>query len=67
MVSGMNPDTTTIAYWEMLNEIDFEHHWTPQQYTKFYDVVTAAMLKVDPNLKFMALATCSAVERPGDV
>lgn len=45
-----------IAYWEVLNEIEFEHHWTPEAYTRFYDVVTAAMLKVDPNLKFMALA-----------
>ena len=53
-----------IAYWEMLNEIDFEHHWTPQQYTKFYDVVTAAMLKVDPNLKFMALALAAPSKDP---
>jgi hypothetical protein len=45
-----------IAYWEVLNEIDFEHHWSPQGYTRFYDAVTAAMQKVDPNLKFMALA-----------
>ena len=45
-----------IAYWEVLNELDLEHHWTPEMYTKFYDVVTAAMLKVDPNLKFMSLA-----------
>jgi len=53
-----------IAYWEMLNEIDFEHHWTPQQYTKFYDVVTSAMLKVDPNLKFMALALAAPSKDP---
>ena len=53
-----------IAYWEMLNEIDFEHHWTPQQYTKFYDVVTAAMLKVDPNLKFMALGLAAPSKDP---
>ena len=45
-----------VAYWEVLNEIDFEHQWTPETYTRFYDAVTAAMLKVDPNLKFMALA-----------
>lgn len=45
-----------IAYWEVLNEIDFEHHWTPQQYTKFYDAATVAMRKVDPKIKFMALA-----------
>jgi glycosyl hydrolase family 39 (putative alpha-L-iduronidase) len=53
-----------IAYWEMLNEIDFEHHWTPQQYTKFYDVVTSAMLKVDPNLKFMALGLAAPSKDP---
>jgi hypothetical protein len=45
------------AYWEVLNEIDFEHHWTPEAYTKFYDAVTAAMLKVDPELKFMAVSS----------
>lgn len=45
-----------IAYWEVLNEIDAEHRWTPEGYTKFYDAVTAAMRKVDPQLKFVALA-----------
>lgn len=45
------------AYWEVLNEIDFEHHWTPEAYTKFYDAVTAAMRKVDPDIKFMAVSS----------
>jgi hypothetical protein len=45
------------AYWEVLNEIDAEHRWSPQEYTKFYDVVTGAMRKVDPDLKFVALAS----------
>jgi hypothetical protein len=45
-----------VAYWEVLNEIDFEHHWSPEGYTRFYDAVTAAMHQVDPGLKFMALA-----------
>ena len=53
-----------IAYWEVLNEIDFEHHWSPQDYTKFYDAVTAAMLKVDPNLKFMGLALAAPRQHP---
>lgn len=53
-----------IAYWEVLNEIDFEHHWTPEAYTRFYDAVTAAMLKVDPNLKFVALALASPSTHP---
>ncbi|MCU1226304.1 MAG: hypothetical protein JWQ42_4397 [Edaphobacter sp.] len=53
-----------IAYWEVLNEIEFEHHWTPEQYTKFYDAVTTAMRKVDPNIKFMALALAQPSKNP---
>jgi hypothetical protein len=53
-----------IAYWEVLNEIDFEHQWTPETYTRFYDAVTAAMLKVDPDLKFMALALAQPSKSP---
>jgi hypothetical protein len=48
-----------VAYWEVLNEIDFEHHWTPEAYTKFYDAVVMAMRKVDPEIKFMAVASAS--------
>lgn len=53
-----------IAYWEVLNEIEFEHHWSPEAYTRFYDAVTAAMLKVDPNLRFMALALAQPSKAP---
>lgn len=53
-----------VAYWEVLNEIEMEHHWTPEAYTRFYDTVTAAMLKVDPNLKFMALALAQPSKAP---
>ncbi|SFS14145.1 Glycosyl hydrolases family 39 [Granulicella pectinivorans] len=44
------------AYWEVLNEIEFEHNWTPEAYTRFYDTVTAAIHAVDPSIKFMGLA-----------
>ncbi len=53
-----------VAYWEVLNEIEFEHHWSPETYTRFYDAVTAAMLKVSPNLKFMALALAQPSKAP---
>ncbi len=53
-----------IAYWEVLNEIEFEHHWTPEQYTKFYDTVTMAMRKVDPQIRFMALALAQPSKHP---
>jgi hypothetical protein len=48
-----------VAYWEVLNEIDLEHHWTPGAYTKLYDAVTLAMRKVDPEIKLMAVASAS--------
>ncbi|WP_047491064.1 glycosyl hydrolase family 39 [Terriglobus sp. TAA 43] len=48
-----------IAYWEVLNEIDFEHHWTPEGYTKFFDAVVEAMRKVQPDLKFVAIGAAA--------
>jgi hypothetical protein len=53
-----------IPYWEVLNEIEFEHKWTPEQYTKFYDAVTTAMRKVDPNIKFLGLALAQPSQHP---
>jgi hypothetical protein len=44
-----------IDYWEVLNEPDVEHAFTPQQYTKLYDAVVEAMRKVLPHTKFIGL------------
>lgn len=54
-----------VAYWEVLNEIDYEHNWSAENYTKFFDVVTAALRKVDPKLKFMALGLGSPNGKAG--
>lgn len=48
-----------VAVWEVLNEIDFEHNWTPETYTQFYDAVVSAMRAVAPKLQFMGLALAS--------
>jgi hypothetical protein len=48
-----------IAVWEVLNEVDSEHNWTPEKYTRFYDAVVSAMRAVDPKLQFMGLALAS--------
>jgi len=45
-----------IAYWEVLNEVDFEHRMSPQVYTGLYDAVVAAMKKVQPKIKFVGTA-----------
>jgi hypothetical protein len=46
----------TIDYWEVLNEPDFEHQTTPQQYTARYDAVVAAVRKVSPGTKFVGIS-----------
>ncbi len=45
-----------ISHWEVLNEIDFEHHIDPETYTRLYDEVVTAMKKVQPDMKFVGLA-----------
>jgi hypothetical protein len=48
-----------IDYWEVLNEVDFEHFMTPQFYTALYDAIVGAIRKVDPHMKFVGLALAS--------
>jgi hypothetical protein len=45
-----------IDYWEIFNEIVYEHGTTPEQYTARYDAIASAIRKVDPHMKFVALA-----------
>jgi hypothetical protein len=53
-----------IDYWEVLNEVDFEHNMTPEQYTERYDAVVAAIRKVDPRIKFVGLALAEPSSNP---
>ncbi len=46
----------SIPIWEVLNEVEFEHKTTPQQYTARYDAIVSAIHRVSPKTKFMALA-----------
>lgn len=48
-----------IAYWEVFNEIEAEHHTTPQQYTERYDAIVEAIHGVSPETKFVGLALAS--------
>ena len=46
----------TVPYWEVLNEVDFEHNNTPQTYTRIYDAVVSSIRKVSPETKFVGMA-----------
>jgi hypothetical protein len=45
-----------IDYWEVLNEIDFEHHMSPETYTRIYDAIVSSIQQVNPQMKFVGLA-----------
>ncbi len=54
----------TFPYWEILNEIDFEHNTTPEDYTKRYDAIVEGIRKVSPDTKFMGLALAAPSNNP---
>ncbi len=45
-----------IPYWEVLNEVDFEHNNTPETYTRIYDAVAGSIRKLSPETKFVGMA-----------
>jgi hypothetical protein len=51
-------------YWEVLNEIDFEHNTTPEDYTKRYDAIVEGIRRVSPDTKFMGLALAAPSNNP---
>jgi hypothetical protein len=53
-----------MPYWEVLNEIDFEHNMTPEQYTERYDAIVSAIHAVSPETKFVGLALASPSTEP---
>ena len=54
----------SIPYWEVLNEVDFEHHMTPQPYARLYDAIVSAMKKVQPELKFVGVSLAIPGQHP---
>lgn len=50
--------------WEVLNEVDFEHHLSPELYTRIYDEVVEALRKLDPQLKFSGPALAHPMGQP---
>jgi len=53
-----------IDFWEVLNEVDFEHQMTPETYTRLYDAVVSAIRRVQPQMKFVALALADPSKQP---
>jgi hypothetical protein len=45
-----------LPVWEVLNEVEFEHNTTPQDYTLRYDAIVEGIHRASPSTKFMAMA-----------
>ncbi len=54
----------SIPYWEVLNEVDFEHQMPVETYTKIYDSAVAAMREVEPSTKFVGTALAAPSQNP---
>jgi hypothetical protein len=54
----------SIPYWEVLNEVDFEHDMTPQTYTRLYDAIVTGMKKVQPEMKFVGVSLAMPSRNP---
>jgi hypothetical protein len=50
--------------WEVLNEVEFEHEMTAQQYTARYDAIASAIHDVSPDTKFMGMALAMPSQHP---
>ena len=53
-----------LPVWEVLNEVDFEHSMTPEDYTKRYDLIVEGIHHASPETKFMGLALATPKDRP---
>lgn len=53
-----------IPFWEVLNEVDFEHQMAPETYTHAYDAIVAELQKVQPGTKFIGTALALPGLRP---
>ncbi len=53
-----------IAYWEVLNEVEFEHKMSPQLYTICYDATVTAIHKLVPETKFVGTALAIPGQAP---
>ena len=51
-------------YWEVLNEVESEHHTSPEDYTKRYDAIVEGIRKVSPQTRFVGLALGNAGGNP---
>ena len=56
-----------LPLWEVLNEVEFEHAMTPEQYASRYDAIVQAIHAVSPSTEFMGMALATPSQDPAFV
>lgn len=51
-----------VAYWEVLNEVEYEHQIGVETYTRLYDEVVSAIQRVEPDMKFVGLGLATTTD-----
>jgi hypothetical protein len=59
-----SPHHYKIAYWEVLNEPEYEHAFSIENYIGLYDTVTAAVHQVSPATKFVGMSLAEPQNHP---
>ncbi|MGH9495438.1 MAG: glycosyl hydrolase family 39 [Candidatus Sulfotelmatobacter sp.] len=59
-----SPHHYKIAYWEVLNEPEYEHALSIENYIRIYDKVAAAVRQVTPATKFVGMSLAEPTRRP---
>ncbi len=59
-----SPHHFNIAYWEILNEPEYEHALSIEAYIRLYDKISAAVREVSPGTKFVGLSLAEPTHRP---
>jgi hypothetical protein len=54
----------SVPVWEVLNEVEFEHQMTPEQYAARYDAIVSAIHQVSPQTKFVGMALAQPSTSP---
>jgi hypothetical protein len=53
-----------LPVWEVLNEVEFEHSMTAEQYTARYDAIVEGIRRVSPETKFIGMALAVPRDNP---
>lgn len=59
-----SPHHYKIGFWEILNEPEYEHTLSPENYTKLYDAIVTSVRQISPDTKFVGMSLAEPMKSP---